>query len=216
VKSSAAGDAPRGLYAITPDSHDTATLVAQVTSAISGGARFVQYRNKEASPQLRTEQARALTAACRTRGAFLIVNDDVELARDVGADGVHIGAEDASIENARATLGIGKLIGVSCYNRLDLAYSAQQRGADYIAFGSFFPSQVKPGAVHAPAGLLREAKSRLNIPIVAIGGITVENARELVHAGADAVAVITALFAATDITAAARDFTALFSDAAER
>jgi thiamine-phosphate pyrophosphorylase len=212
VKSRAPLAAPYGLYAITPDIRSTRALVSQVTASLIGGVRFVQYRNKEAAPELRSEQALALKAACEEHGAFLIVNDHVELALEADADGVHLGAADESVEIARHELGEHKVIGVSCYNRLDLARAAQERDADYVAFGSFYPSHVKPDAVHAPLALLREAKRKIDIPIVAIGGITLQNAGELVGAGADALAVITALFAAPDITSAARDFISLYTN----
>jgi thiamine-phosphate pyrophosphorylase len=181
-----------------------------VSAALAGGTRVVQYRNKTASVELRREQARALKSACDVHGAALIVNDHADLAREIDAAGVHIGADDGDLAGARDQLGAGKLIGVSCYNRLDSAREAQRAGADYVAFGSFFASSVKPGAVHAPLELAREARAALDVPIVAIGGITIDNARPLVDAGVDAVAVISALFGAADITAAARELNALF------
>lgn len=200
----------RGLYAVTPDEPDTATLVAQVSAALSGGARFVQYRNKTASPSLRLEQARALKPVCDAHGAALIINDHVALAHAVDAAGVHLGAEDGAVEAARDAIGAGKLIGVSCYNQLDPANAAQASGADYVAFGSFFPSRIKPDAVQAPIDLLLRARRTLSIPVVAIGGITPGNAEVLIANGADALAVITAVFGAADIAAAARAFTILF------
>jgi thiamine-phosphate pyrophosphorylase len=138
----------------------------------------------------------------------LIVNDDIELARIVGADGVHLGRDDASIDAARAVLGAGALIGVSCYDDLSRALTAERAGASYVAFGSFFASEVKPGAVRAPIDLLRRARMALALPIVAIGGITADNAAQLVASGADAVAVISALFHAADSRAAAHAFAA--------
>ena len=199
-----------GLYAVTPDMDDTAALAAKVAQAITGGARFIQYRNKAASAKLRKQQAQMLAKLCIERAAALIVNDHVELAREVAAAGVHIGAEDGTLAEARAVLGPGKLIGVSCYDKLELARAAQSGGATYVAFGSFFPSQVKPGAVRATLPLLEEARRALTVPIVAIGGITPENAPQLVAAGADAVAVITAVFGEPDVTTAASRFTQLF------
>jgi thiamine-phosphate pyrophosphorylase len=200
----------RGLYAITPDTEKTESLVAQVSAAISGGVRIVQYRNKTATPEMRLAHALALKSLCGDTGVSLIINDHVELALAVDADGVHVGSGDTSYDAARGALGDDKLIGISCYNQLGLALAAASRGADYIAFGSFFPSRVKPGAVHAPTDLLNEAKRRLEVSIVAIGGITIDNAPPLISAGADALAVISALFSAPDVTAAARSFTALF------
>ena len=203
---------PRGLYAVTPDDADSEALVAKVTAALTGGARVVQYRNKPASPELRREQAAALKRACDAHGALLIVNDHAELAREIDAAGVHIGADDGDIAAARAIVGRDKLVGVSCYRRIELAREAEARGADYVAFGSFFASSVKPGAVRAPIDLLVEAKRALAVPVVAIGGITIDNAPELIAAGADAVAVITAVFGASDVAAAARGFTALYAN----
>ncbi|MES2563120.1 MAG: thiamine phosphate synthase [Pseudomonadota bacterium] len=200
----------RGLYAVTPDAIDTSALVAQVHAAVSGGVRVVQYRNKQATPDTRSAQARALKAVCDRFGAALIINDHVDLAAEVDAAGVHIGAADGEISAARRVLGADKLIGVSCYNQLELARSAIAGGADYIAFGSFFASSIKPGAVHAPLALLTRARRELSVPIVAIGGITIDNASDLINAGADAVAVISALFHASDIAAAARAFNAQF------
>ena len=201
----------RGLYAVTPDDADTAALVSKVEAALAGGARIVQYRNKAASQELRREQAQALKRACDAHAALLIVNDHASLAREIDAAGVHIGADDGDVAAARAIVGAGKLVGVSCYRRLELAREAVAQGADHVAFGSFYPSTVKPGAVRAPLDLLREAKRVVDVPVVAIGGITTENAATLIEAGADALAVITALFGATDIAGAARRFSALFA-----
>lgn len=182
-----------GLYAVTPDDRDTARLCAKVAAAITGGAAIVQYRNKQAEPSLRAEQAQALATLCRARDALFIVNDDPALAHAVGADGVHVGEDDGAVEAARSAVGDGCLVGVSCYGDIGLARSAVANGADYVAFGSFFASTTKPGARHAPAGLLGQARG-LGVPVVAIGGITKANARALVDAGADAVAVIADVF----------------------
>jgi thiamine-phosphate pyrophosphorylase len=206
----AAGGAIRGLYAVTPDIAATGELVRQVEAALAGGARAVQYRNKSADERLRLEQAGALLALCRRHGVPLIINDHPALALAVGADGVHLGAADGSVREARDRLGAEVLVGVSCYNLLRNALDAERAGADYVAFGSFFASAVKPDAVRAPLALLGEAKRVLSIPVVAIGGITLQNARRLIAAGADAVAVISALFAAPDIARAARGFSNLF------
>ena len=207
---------PRGLYAVTPDEADTGALVVKVTAAVSGGARVVQYRNKVASAELRREQALLIKRACDSHDALLIINDHAELAREIDAAGVHIGADDGDIAAARALVGADKLIGVSCYRRIELAQSAQRQGADYVAFGSFFASSVKPNAVRASIDLLREAKRACEVPVVAIGGITIDNAPELIAAGADAVAVITAVFGASDVAAAAESFTALFANERSR
>jgi thiamine-phosphate pyrophosphorylase len=200
-----------GLYAVTPDLADTALLLDKTQAALAGGARLVQYRNKIADGNLRREQAAALRELCRRRGAPLIINDDVGLACEIGADGVHVGADDAAVAVARAQIGGGKILGVSCYNDLQRALLAAAQGADYVAFGSFFASSVKPGAVRAPLALLQQARQKLRLPLVAIGGITLDNASGLIGAGADAVAVIAALFAAPDVEVAAHDFCRLFA-----
>lgn len=199
-----------GLYAVTPDTDDTPGLLANVDAALAGGARLLQYRNKTASAALRLVQGRALLALCRDYQAPLIVNDHLDLALALDAHGLHVGAEDASAAEARKRLGPAKILGVSCYGRIDNALAAAAAGATYVAFGGFFPSQVKPGSARTPIALLPEARRALKLPIVAIGGITIENAPQLIAAGADSVAVISALFAAGDVRAAARGFSALF------
>jgi thiamine-phosphate pyrophosphorylase len=200
-----------GLYAVTPDGLDDGPLLEKVEAALKGGARLLQYRNKSAGANLRTRQTRALLALCRTYGVPLIINDDIELAAAIRADGVHIGRDDGDIAEARATLGAQALIGASCYNEFTRADAAHRAGATYIAFGSFFPSDVKPGAVRAPLSLLRKAKQELGIPVVAIGGINRTNAAQIVAAGADSIAVISALFSAPDVRAAAADLSAVFT-----
>jgi len=199
-----------GLYAITPGLADSTLLMGKVDAALRGGACVVQYRNKSADEQLRHEQALAIARLCRGAGACFIVNDSIKLARDVAADGVHLGKDDDGVDAARALLGPAKLIGVSCYNQLWRARDAVAQGADYVAFGSFFPSSTKPGAVTASRELLRAAK-KFALPIVAIGGITSENAAGLIEAGADAVAVVSAVFDAPDVERAARRIAGLFA-----
>jgi len=181
-----------GLYAVTPDVDDTALLVAKVVAAISGGATLVQYRHKSADASRRLEQARALASACSGRALF-IVNDDASLAHAVGADGVHVGEHDGAVAAARAIVGTNRIVGVSCYNELARATRLAADGADYLAFGSFYASSVKPSARRAAPSLLQDARS-FRLPLVAIGGITAANAGALVDAGADAVAVISDLF----------------------
>jgi thiamine-phosphate pyrophosphorylase len=198
----------RGLYAITPDALSRDQLITRVESALNGGVRLLQYRSKDGDAQQRAEVARALVALCRRHGAALIVNDDVELALAVGADGAHLGREDGDLAAARARLQ-GKLLGASCYDRIDLARAATAAGADYVAFGSVYPSPTKPSAVSAPLALFAQARP-LGIPLCAIGGITVENAPALIRAGADMVAVISDVFDAPDIAARAHAFTRLF------
>jgi thiamine-phosphate pyrophosphorylase len=200
----------RRLYAVTPEEPDTDVLARKVHEALLGGARMVQYRNKTGTSALRHGQCAALLALCRAAGAPLIVNDDLDLTLSVGADGLHLGRDDLPVGIARAKLGDGMLLGTSCYDRLELAVAARDAGADYVAFGSAFPSTTKPGAPRASSALYREAKSRLDCPIVAIGGITLENTQTLIAAGVDAVAVITALFDAPDIATAAHGFDRLF------
>jgi thiamine-phosphate pyrophosphorylase len=202
---------PPGLYALTPDEPDTGVLVSKVRLALSGGVAAVQYRNKQAGAALRRQQAAALAEACAGAGVPLIVNDDVALALEIGAAGAHLGREDGDLVAARARLGPERLLGASCYDRLDLALAAVAAGADHVAFGAVYASPTKPVAARAPLALLTEAKRRLAVPVIAIGGITLENAGAVVRAGADALAVITALFEADDIAARARAFQQLFA-----
>jgi thiamine-phosphate pyrophosphorylase len=199
-----------GLYAVTPDVADSANLVMMTREALSGGARLIQYRNKTANIALRLEQSRLLSHLCRKLNVLFIVNDHPDLAAEAGADGVHLGQEDAPVTEARRKLGPGKIIGVSCHDQLELAVEAERQGADYVAFGAFHISSTKPGAMAAPIDLLHHAKRKLHIPVVAIGGITSNNAMELIHAGAHAVAVSNALFGARNIRAAAESFSRLF------
>lgn len=201
-----------GLYAVTPDTDDTSGLLARVEAALAGGARLLQYRNKTASAVLRLTQGRVLLALCRKYRVPLIINDHLDLTLALDADGLHLGSADGSLPAARARLGDRKILGASCYNRMQSALDAERAGVDYVAFGSFFPSAVKPGAVQAPLALLQESKQRLSVPVVAIGGITLDNAPQLIAAGADGVAVISALFGAPDVRAAARGFSALYRE----
>jgi thiamine-phosphate pyrophosphorylase len=198
-----------GLYLITPDDTDTDALLSRVQSVLPFAA-CLQYRNKRADDDLRRTQASALAAACRDAGVPFIVNDDAHLARDVKADGVHLGEHDGAIADARALLGPGALIGLSCYDSLQRARDGVSAGADYIAFGAFFPSTTKPNARRATLDLLRDA-APLRTPRVAIGGITPDNARPLVAAGADLIAVVSGVFDAPDPVAAARACRALFA-----
>ena len=204
---------PRGLYAITDSKLlSPEQLVEAVALAIQGGAQMIQYRNKGAEAMQRQWEASDLNNMCRALGIPLIINDDVELAAQVMAAGVHLGKDDADVAAARAKLGPQAIIGVSCYNNIDLAIAAEQAGADYVAFGSFFPSRVKPDAVKAEVALLHEAKQRLSVPLVAIGGITADNGRQLIGAGADMLAVITEVFGQADIRGAAQRFATLFAE----
>jgi thiamine-phosphate pyrophosphorylase len=206
----AAGRRLAGLYAITPEDADTSRLVRKVEEALSGGANVLQYRSKSADHAARRVQAERLLAACRRHGVPLIINDDLDLALSIGADGVHLGRDDGDVAAARRRLPADVLLGVSCYDRLELALAAAAAGADYVAFGSTFSSPTKPDAVRAPPELFAQARARLALPIVAIGGITPENAAQVIAAGADAVAVIAALFDAEDVKAVAAGFCKLF------
>lgn len=199
-----------GLYAVTPELADSAALLGKVDAALRGGARVIQYRNKSSEELLRRSQAVGIAHLCRIWNALFIVNDSVDLAREIDADGVHLGKEDGDIMAARAMLGPGKLIGVSCYNEIGRARAAVSQGADYVAFGSFFSSATKPEALRAGLEFLQDAASEIALPVVAIGGITVDNAAGAIAAGADAVAVIRSLFDANDVEAQARRFTRLF------
>ncbi|HSH29878.1 MAG TPA: thiamine phosphate synthase [Thiohalobacter sp.] len=202
-----------GLYAITdPDLLPDDRLVDAVTAALAGGARAIQFRDKRPEASLKLELARALNTLCREHGALFLVNDDADLAAAAGAHGVHLGREDAPVAAARERLGREAVIGVSCYNELDRAHHAARLGADYVAFGRFFPSRTKPQAVGAEPALLRAARRELDLPLVAIGGITPENGGLLLEAGADMLAVIHGLFGAEDIATAARRYATLFSN----
>ena len=202
----------RGLYAVTTEQQDTVELLRLVRAALLGGAAVLQYRNKLGDTRVRLEQATALRELTREFGVPLIINDDVMLAKQVDAEGVHLGGDDGSVAAARAMLGNKKIIGVSCYNRLSLAHEAVDQGADYVAFGAFFASVVKPSAPTATLELLLRARREISLPRVAIGGITAENGGQLLGAGADALAVISALFGAPDVRQAAQEFTNLNLD----
>jgi thiamine-phosphate pyrophosphorylase len=201
----------RGLYAITDSGLvGTQDLGGSVRAALEGGACVVQYRDKSRGRTRRLREATELLRLCHSFRVPLIINDDVELAAAIGADGVHLGRQDPDIRQARKRLGRGAICGVSCYNELSRATSAQDAGADYLAFGRFFPSSTKPDAVTADLALLRAAKQRFRLPLVAIGGITPENGGTLIRAGADLLAVVHGVFGQPDIRAAARAFASLF------
>jgi len=197
----------RGLYAISDGPR--MDLIDACAAALAGGAAVLQYRDKTGEHERRLHEASALQALCARHRVPLIVNDDIGLAAAVGAAGVHLGEGDAPIGEARARLGRAAIIGVSCYDSIERARQFAALGADYLAFGAFFASTTKPDARVAAPHLLREAKA-LGLPLVAIGGITHDNAPLLIEAGADAVAIISALFGAPDVRAAARRFADLF------
>ena len=200
-----------GLYAITdPELTPDHSLIEQVRQAIHGGAVIIQYRDKHASKNNKRQQASTLQNLCHQKNVLFIINDDIALAKELSADGVHLGSEDASIAEARFQLGENAIIGASCYNDYQRAVSAQNQGASYVAFGRFFPSTTKPSAVQADTSLIHLAKETLHIPVVAIGGITPENGHILVNAGADFLAVVAGIFAQDDPHDAAKRYAELY------
>lgn len=203
----------RGLYAITDD-HLLAEgkLLPWVDAALAGGARIVQYRDKCADPARRLDEATRLKSLCHYYGATLIINDDLPLAAELGV-GVHLGRDDGCLREARQHLGAGAIIGATCHAELAFAEQAEAAGASYIAFGRFFQSVTKPGAPQATPVLLEQARRRFSLPIVAIGGVTLHNAPQLIGAGANMLAVVNGLFAApsaSEVERRARGFTELF------
>jgi len=203
----------RGLYAITDNQLIPAgELADRASRAIAGGATLIQYRNKPLSAVVHMDEIAALAVSCRRRGVPLIINDDIELAAEVGAAGVHLGRDDSDIESAREHLGKQAIIGISCYNDLLRAREAVRRGADYVAFGRFYPSQSKPEAALADPAVLKQASMELACPIVAIGGITPANGLALIEAGASLLAAIHGVFGIPDIESAARRYAELFMD----
>lgn len=202
----------RGLYAITPDDNLLPRLSALVNSALTGGVKLVQYRNKFAPAPLKRAQAAEMLRICRAAEAKLIINDDLWLAVEIGADGVHLGREDGDIRMARQALGPKRLLGVSCYGSLERAEQAAAEGADYLGIGSVFASVTKPEATRASLDLLGEVKRRIDIPVAAIGGITINNVKQVIEAGADMVAVITDLFNTMNIQERAAAYQKLFGE----
>lgn len=199
----------RGLYVITDAALDGRDMLEAVRAALSGGAMAVQYRDKSLDAARRHAEAGALLALCREFRRPLLINDDVELAVGIGADGVHLGRSDGSLIRARQRLGADAIIGATCHGSLEFAAEAAAQGASYLAFGAVFPSATKPGASIIPLNTLAAAR-RFHLPVVAIGGINTDNAPAVIAAGADCIAVIAALWSAPDITARAREFTTLF------
>ncbi|MDR1423095.1 MAG: thiamine phosphate synthase [Azoarcus sp.] len=201
-----------GLYAITPDETDTPRLLEAVAAVLEGGPALLQYRNKAAAPALRREQGARVFALCRAAGVPLIINDDLALALELDADGVHLGRGDGELAAARRALDAmrpGRILGVSCYGEWARAEAAASSGADYVAFGAVFASPTKPAAVRAPLELVGWARHELNMAVAAIGGITLANAAEVFAAGADLAAVITDVFGAPDPGARAAAYRAL-------
>lgn len=202
----------RGLYAITPTAlcADPPRLLRDVEAALRGGACLIQYRDKSQDRARRLDSALALRALCERHQARLIINDDVELAAESNAHGVHLGPDDAPLRSARARLGPNRLIGITCQDSLERARAASEGGADYLAFGAFFASSTKPHARQATLELLREARVNSSLPICAIGGITAERAPALIEAGADLIAAVEGVFGAADIRAAALAYARCF------
>jgi len=198
-----------GLYAITNGNTGT-TLHANVEKILAENIKLLQYRDKTTNTQQRYDDARQLQQLCLQYNTYFIINDDIQLAKSIQADGVHLGNNDSSIREARRVLGQKAIIGISCYNNLALAIQAEQEGANYVAFGSFFNSPTKPNAPKATIALLQQAKKTLSIPICCIGGITLTNAPLLIEAGADMIAVISAVFSQPNSQQTARQFSALF------
>lgn len=203
-------DGLRGLYLLTPDETDTETLLARVFAVLRARPVLLQYRNKLADAQLRRVQLTALLPLCRRAGVPLIVNDDLALALEVGADGVHLGRDDGDAAAARRALGAQRILGLSCYGQWERAQRGAELGADYLAFGAMYPSATKPLAPQAPLQLLARARHALGLPVVAIGGIRLHNAAPLIAAGADMLAVITDVFEAEDPATRAAAYRALF------
>ena len=206
------GGLPGGLYVISPSIADDSELEQQCLAALLGGARILQYREK---PKPQKHRALMLQKICREAGALLIINDDSELAATIDADGVHLGKNDGAITTARGLLGSGKIIGVSIYNRPELASKVWEEGADYCAMGAVYPSLTKPEALSCPLENIKIAKAGTGLPIVAIGGITPLNAESVYLAGADWAAVCGGVFTASDITEASREISDIFLDFSE-
>jgi len=201
----------RGLYAITDETLIQPEIFAQtIERALRGGANIIQYRDKSNDSQKRRGQAKQLRALCDQYHALLIINDDPELAKISNADGVHLGKHDTNVEQARDYLGTDFIIGVSCYNSLEDAVTAENKGASYVAFGAIFSSKTKPDARTASIDLLRSAKQRLNIPVCAIGGIDVHNAEEIIKENIDMIATINGVFNQKDVLSVARELSGLF------
>lgn len=200
----------RGLYPVTPDGLATDALVRKVEAVLAARPALLQYRSKHPDRALREDQARRLAALCRQAGVRFIVNDSPDIALAVGADGVHLGRDDGEVAAARAVLGPGRIIGVSCYDEWDRAQAGAAAGADYLAFGAVFASPTKPAAVRAPLALFRRAREAFDLPLAAIGGITLDNAPEVIAAGADLLAVVTDVFEAADAAARAAAYRSLW------
>jgi thiamine-phosphate pyrophosphorylase len=202
----------RGLYVITdPTLIPRDRFVETVEAAVRGGATMVQLREKETPQDEVIRLGRELLAVTRRYGALLLINDHPAVAKAVGADGAHVGREDPPVSEARALLGPEAIIGASCYGDVIRAVAAEQEGADYVAFGTPFPSPTKAKRTDISLGIFQQAKQRVNVPVFAIGGITIDNVRQVIDAGADGIAVVSGVFAAADVEAAARALARLFT-----
>ncbi|WP_292993494.1 thiamine phosphate synthase [Nitrosomonas sp.] len=201
-----------GLYAITPELENTIDLLDKTRQVLEGGAQLIQYRNKSANKVLLREQAGLLLQLCRAYRVPLIINDYLDLVIEIDADGLHVGQQDASLLHVRNQLGCNKIVGASCYNNLDLALQAEKEGADYVAFGAFFPSLTKPNTVSVTVNLIGETKQKITIPIVGIGGIRLTNAREVIQSGCAAIAVCNDLFQSENIKVKAAQYAQLFAE----
>lgn len=201
----------KGLYIVTPDWDDTAQLVQATDLALQGGAVLVQYRHKTADATLRSEQATALLQVCRQHGVPFIINDHLDLCLALDADGIHVGGTDASVAQVRAAVGPDKIVGASCYGTLQLARDAQAAGASYVAFGGFYPSRVKKYDFKTAPEIVAQSKAEIALPVVVIGGMTVENCTPLMAQGCDLVAAISSVYMQPDVRAAAQQFSDLFA-----
>lgn len=201
----------RGLYLVTPDERDTARLLQQLAGVLPARPALLQYRNKLADSALRRLQVQALLDLCRPAGVPLVVNDDLALALELGADGAHLGRDDGDPLAARQALGPARILGVSCYGEWARAEAGARAGVDYLAFGAMFSSSTKPGALPCPLDMLTRARAAFGLPVAAIGGITLENAPLLIEAGADLLAVITDVFSAPDPAARGAAYAGLFA-----
>lgn len=199
------------MYAITPDSEDTNDLLSKTQQALVGGARCIQYRNKSANNVLRKQQARLLLQLCSEYEIPLIINDHIDLAIEIDADGVHVGRDDTSVCDAKKLLKQGKIVGASCYNNLNLALEAEKQGADYVAFGALFPSVTKPDATPVSMSLINQARQTITTSMVGIGGIQLTNAAMVIDSGCDVIAVCSDLYQARNIKLRAAQYTQLFA-----
>jgi len=199
-----------GLYLVTPDWDDTAKMLDCSEQALRSGATILQYRHKTADATLRLEQARALQALCRRHGCLFIINDHVDLCLELDADGIHVGGTDAYVATVRTAVGPDKIVGASCYGDLELAHRSHREGASYVAFGGFYPSRIKKYPVTTPVEIVSQSKQEIALPVVVIGGMTIDNCQPLIAAGADMVAAISSVYMTENPELASREFGRLF------